>query len=267
MKVRKPNFDYATSLPHWCKSNPGFSQLQNLGSLMLPYLEPYLNTVMRRAQVKLDPEHPLNADIALFCKQEAMHYLQHGAYNEKLREAGYARLPEIEKRYEDHFQRLLDQKSLKYNCAYCLGFETIGPVATAMWFEGLDDFLEGADPAVVGLWKWHLAEEYEHRTVAFDVYQTLFGGYFYRVYGLYAFMRDWRAFNREFLKYLLTEDGKKMSADEIALSREQLAAFKKRQSRFSLPRLLRTLSPFYNPRKLTPPKGVPELLRKIADAA
>ena len=267
MKVRKPDYDYTASLPHWCKGHPEIAQHFNVSSLGFPYLEPYLNTVMRRAQVQLGPEHLLNQDISLFCKQEAIHYLQHGAYNQALYRAGYDKVPEIEKRYKEHFERLLNEKSLKFNCAYCLGFETLGPIASEMWFEGMNDLLDSADPTVVGLWKWHLAEEYEHRTVVYDVYQTLYGDYFCRIYALYSFIRDWRRLAGEGLTWLLEHDYKDMSDDEAALSRRRLAAFKRRESRFSLPRLMKALSPFYNPRKYRQPKGVAELLKNVEEAA
>lgn len=40
------------------------------------------------------------------------------------------------------------------------------------------------------MWRWHLAEEFEHRTVCSDVYYELSGlnpvaAYFYRVYGYF----------------------------------------------------------------------------------
>jgi predicted metal-dependent hydrolase len=40
----------------------------------------------------------------------------------------------------------------------------------------------GADPEMVDLVKWHGAEEIEHRTVAFDLYRHLGGGYIARYY-------------------------------------------------------------------------------------
>ena len=40
----------------------------------------------------------------------------------------------------------------------------------------------GADPEMVDLVKWHGAEEVEHRTVAFDLYRHLGGGYISRYY-------------------------------------------------------------------------------------
>jgi len=267
MKVRKPSYDYSASLPRWCRTYPEYSQVVNAGSLSLPYLEPYLNTVMRRAQVKLGAAHPLNAGIALFCKQEAAHYLQHDAYNEALRKGGYPRLAECEERFRAHFDRLLNQRSLKYNCAYSLGFETIGPIYAEWWFEQTDDVMEGADPSVVSLWKWHLAEEFEHRTVAWDVYHALFGGYFHRVYGLLSFMRDLRLINGPAVKYLLTEDSRNMSAEEQLASRRRFAEIRKRESEFVWSRIKRALSPLYSPHKLREPKGVGALLASIDAAA
>jgi len=267
MKVRKPRYDYSASPPRWCAVYPEYSHVINVASLSLPYLEPYLNTVMRRAQAKLGPEHPLNSDIALFCKQEAAHYLQHGEYNAALRNAGYARLPEFEERFRVHFDRLLSTRSLKFNCAYSLGFESIGPIYAEWWFEQTDDVMAGADPAVVSLWKWHLAEEFEHRTVAYDVYQALFGGYFHRIYGLLSFLRDLRVVNREAVKYMLTEDAAKMNTEERAVSRQRFAEIRKRESSFVRSRLLGVFSPFYTPHKLRQPRGVAELLRKVDQAA
>jgi uncharacterized protein len=266
MKVRKPSYDYTASVPRWCRTYPEYSQVVNVASLSLPYLEPYLNAVMRRAQGKLGPQHPLNADIDLFCKQEAAHYLQHDSYNEALRRAGYARLPEFEERFRAHFDRLLTQRSLQYNCAYSLGFESIGPIYAEWWFERTDDVMEGADPSVISLWKWHLAEEFEHRTVAWDVYQALFGSYFYRLYGLLSFMRDLRQINGAAVKYLLSEDSKQMTPEQQLASRQRFAKIRKRESDFVRSRLKRALSPLYSPHNLREPKGVDALLQSI-DAA
>jgi uncharacterized protein len=256
MKVRKPDYDFTSTAPLWCKEHPEFAQRTNLGSLSLPYLEPYLNLVMRQAQAKLGPNHPLNRDIGLFCKQEANHYLQHGAFNQTLHRAGYQKVGEIEARFKEHFERLLREKSLKYNCAYTLGFETLGPISSIIWFEHNDELVRNADPKVVEMWKWHHAEELEHRTVAYDVYQALYGDYFGRVYGLYAFLRDWRRISRQ-----------EMSAAQIELSDQRLAEIEKREFRLARRGILYAFSPTYTPRKVRIPRGVEELLRKIDEAA
>jgi uncharacterized protein len=271
MKVRKPSYDYSACLPRWCKTYPEYSQVINIASLTLPYLEPYLNTVMRRAQGKLAPEHPLNADISLFCKQEAAHYLQHDAYNEALRKAGYPRLPEFEERFRAHFDRLLNERSLKFNLAYSLGFESIGPIYAEWWFEQTDDVMAGADPSVVNLWKWHLAEEFEHRNVVYDVYRALYGGllgsYVYRIYGLTSFLRDLSTINGAAVKYMLIEDSKQMTPEQQVKSRERFAEIRKRESAFVRSRLIRVMSPFYTPHKLREFRGIEALLQKIDAAA
>ena len=50
--------------------------------------------------------------------------------------------------------------------------------------------LEGAHPAMVALWKWHAAEENEHKNVAFDVYKAAGGSAVYRKGPLDRCLRD-----------------------------------------------------------------------------
>ena len=40
-----------------------------------------------------------------------------------------------------------------------------------------DSILEGANPVMAGLWRWHAAEEQEHKAVSFDVYERVGGNY------------------------------------------------------------------------------------------
>ena len=42
---------------------------------------------------------------------------------------------------------------------------------------GDDEVLAGAHPKLAALWRWHAAEENEHKSVAFDVYQAAGGNY------------------------------------------------------------------------------------------
>lgn len=268
MQVRKPNYDYSESSALWCKRNPWFSLQQNLASLMIPYLERYLNLVMRQAQAKLGPEHQLLKDqISWFCKQEANHYVQHEACNQALYREGYSHLAEYERVFAAHYERLLAEKSHRFNCAYSLGFETLGPIAAEFWFENLDDVLEGSDPVTVGMWKWHLAEEYEHRNVVYDVYQALYGDYFCRVRGLFSFIRDQHAWNRTMLGSLLDADRARLTPEQAMLFDRRHADFKKREVRFALPRLVKAVSPFYTPRKYRQPKGITECLSGVVEAA
>ena len=89
----------------------------------------------------------------------------------------------------------------------------------------------------------------------YDVYQSLYGDYFGRIYGLYAFLRDWKAISRRTLKYLLAEDRKGMTAAEIAASDKRLGELEKREFRLARRGILYAFSPTYSPRKVRIPAG------------
>jgi predicted metal-dependent hydrolase len=143
---------------------------------------------MTLAWGKLPDDNPvterLRADIAMFVRQKGNHTALHEAFNAMLVRNGYTDLPTFEVEMKADYQRFLKTKSLKFLCANCEGFETLGPIAAYAWLDHMDHFLEGEDQNVVNRFKWHLMDEFEHRSVCFEVYDTLFGGYFYRVYGL-----------------------------------------------------------------------------------
>ena len=183
--VRRPDFDFREADPIWTPAHLDFGYSFNGGSLILPYLEPYLIRVMRQAKTELEERaHPraaaLSRDIDLFNGQEANHYRIHAAYNAMLRER-YEGLEVFEAEIEADFARMLREESLEWNVGYSAGFETTGMVMAQLFFEGPRASFENVDRPTADLWGWHLAEEYEHRCVAFDVYQALYGGWRQRV--------------------------------------------------------------------------------------
>jgi uncharacterized protein len=66
-------------------------------------------------------------------------------------------------------------RSLRWNLAFAAGTEAVG-FALARWTDHhLRALQAGADPAVADLFLWHLAEEVEHKEVAFDVWAAVDG--------------------------------------------------------------------------------------------
>ena len=53
MRVRQPKFDFSNTRAHWAVS-PEFAQLQNATSIIIPYLERFLNKVMGKARQAID---------------------------------------------------------------------------------------------------------------------------------------------------------------------------------------------------------------------
>jgi uncharacterized protein len=268
MKVRRPPIDFAHALPHWSWHRE-FAQAFNAGSTSLPHIEPYLNRIVRQARDQLPQEQAALREAAqIFMQQEANHYKLHQLYNETLYRAGYTGLRDIEAKLRADYDDFLANKSLRFNIAYAEGFESLGIIYTAFFFERIDDLLAGADSDVTTLWKWHLAEEFEHRNVCHDLYHALFsnywdGGYFYRIYGLlYAFVHL-GAYGQGATAYLLSVDQAKLSAKEKRLSRWRNVTYQLQLMAFALPRVLTIFSPFYNPQKRREPRGVAALLNSI----
>lgn len=226
-------------------------------SLLLPYLEPYLIRSMHQAKESVkDPG--LAADIDGFNGQEGQHYRQHKRFNDVVRQ-GTQGLEAYEERLSADYHRFSSQRSLRFNLAYAEGFEAY---TSAMALFSLEiGLLERFDPSAKDLFQWHLMEELEHRTVAFDVYQHVVGNYLYRVFvGLYAqwHMSRWivsvadhllRANEQRWREEF--NGGKGMWARTRPLLWKML--------RTLLPRVLKTYLPWYNPRSARLPAKASEL--------
>jgi hypothetical protein len=150
---------------------------------------------------------------------------------------------------------------LVWNLAYCEGFEAMSSVAVTVFFEEYDAYFEGADPRAIDLWKWHLAEEYEHREVAHDVYHAFAGwnpitAYVRRIQGFFAAAKHIRGYGSRFSQYLLETDRAGMTPDEVEASKARAAEVGQAMARRSREHLLDILSPWYKPARRKPPRGL-----------
>lgn len=269
MKVRYPKWDYAQTPAHWSPYIE-YVQARNAASTIPSYVEPFLVKIMLQARQALDQKDtPLDRDLVVFIKQEAQHCKQHDAFNRQLHAAGYDGLKAFEAELEATYEDFLANRSLKFNCAYAEGFEALGSGMAQIVFDGKLARFEADEPNPGSeLWRWHLAEEFEHRSVAFDVYQTLFArrnpiaGYFYRLYGFFFALKHLGGCSRRVTDYLLSVDRAAMTPEERAQSVAREALFKKTYARLMIPKLLMVLSPFYNPGK----KKVPPALARYLEA-
>ena len=181
--VRKMNLELPTPDefdPLWAFGDPAASYFTLGLSLYLPYLEPFIIKALRigAADVRDDS---VRAVIDKFCRQEAQHYKQHERFNELIRGRDYPGLDAIENRVKQDFERFLADKPLKFNVGFVEGFESYTTQgAAASLNRGMFDG-NNVDQKFADLFRWHLTEELEHRTVAFDVWEHLYGDYGYRV--------------------------------------------------------------------------------------
>lgn len=271
MQVRFPKWDFSTMRAHWAP-NHEFAQMQNAASIVPAYIEPYLVKVMQQAQQALSPSHKkLHQDLTIFIKQEMQHCRQHLAFNKALRSQGYEGLLEIEKEYERDYQNFLANRSLRFNCAYSEGFEAVSAIAVTNYYEEFGEFLDGADPDAVALWKWHLAEEFEHREVAHDVYHALFGhglfSYLYRVWAFFYAVKHLRSYVVKAEAYLLSVDRAGMTPEELEASLARQKRVREATGRRAKEHLKVILSPFYKPGKRVAPVGLQDILDQFARKA
>jgi hypothetical protein len=265
MQVRILEADFADIGPHWA-SNREFAQLYNAASICPAYLEPFLVKVMIEARKKVGPDQALlDEQIRLFNLQEMQHCKQHMAFNKML----FAHYPEIEpmaRAYEADYNRFLKTRSLQNNLAYCEGFEAMSAIPTTCFFEEFDELWAGADPRAEALWKWHLAEEFEHREVVHSVYSALFGrgpvAYFRRIYGFFfATSHILRNINK-IGDHLLEREREGMTADQLVASKARQKQVAKLAGKHFFRHLRAILSPWYDPSKRQPPRGVSEVLAR-----
>jgi uncharacterized protein len=262
VQVRNPNFDFTGMNPVW-SDNAELALSVDAQGLVPAYIEPFLIKVMRRAKGELDPvKHALLIeDIDIFNKQEAQHFKYHQAFNRVVRENGYEGMAEYERRYEAEYEDMLANKPLKWLVAYCEGFESMGLQSAPGWVDGtLAAQHPNADPRAIALWQWHLAEEYEHRTVAFDLLKALYGKnpvtfYVLRMSGFFNAAKHIGGNIVRLQGYLLRTYREREGIPEPEpVKGSRLAALKQ------LKRLVGIASPFYDPAEVPEPAGLGEVL-------
>jgi uncharacterized protein len=177
LTVRYPTFDFSDSSPRW-GDNDEAVVIINAGAIIPPSIERYLIRVMRQAKKLLDPvaDADLIRDIELFNKQEGQHLKIHSDLVALLRDNGYPRIVEFEAAFAADLAGYLETKPLDWNLAYCEGFESTGVALAEAWINGhVKELCGDHGSEVMRLWMWHMAEEFEHRSVVHDVLERLYG--------------------------------------------------------------------------------------------
>lgn len=177
----------AERIADWNQGNVHLSHFMNTLSIVFPVGERFFIQSVRNYRDRItDPE--LKAAVTAFIGQEAMHGREHEEYNEALfaRVPAAARFEKLIGSFLGFLQRRLPKSS---QLSVTIALEHF----TAILADGLlkdPRILENADPRFAALWRWHALEETEHKSVAFDVWETVMGrgtgAYLQRSSGLLA---------------------------------------------------------------------------------
>jgi predicted metal-dependent hydrolase len=166
-------FDFPDDLPlAWHPSVPELAFAANSISLLMPYVEPYIARSVRATLLDLD--EPLRSTTEAYVKQELGHHVQHRHFNDVLA-AQCPGIRRLERWMHRTYRWLGRTRTRRFNVAFAAGSETIA-FGIARWVDdNIRALFDGADPEVTRLYLWHLAEEVEHKSAAFDVFEATDG--------------------------------------------------------------------------------------------
>ena len=171
---RKMSFAYPDDFAlAWNAAVPEFAYAANSVSLMMPHVEPYVARSVRAARVHLT-DAGLREQVDAYVRQELSHHAQHRRFNE-LVAARCRGTHTLELWMHRAFSYLGRRKRLGTHLAFAAGSEAFAYAAARWAAEHRRELLASADPTIAALFVWHLAEEVEHKTVAFDVFQAVDG--------------------------------------------------------------------------------------------
>ncbi|QIO07812.1 metal-dependent hydrolase [Acinetobacter lanii] len=170
IKVRRLSYNPKKIKRHFFANSPVMSHLLTALSSTFPIGEQFFVHSVRNVRDKVTDER-LQAQIAAFIGQEAMHSKAHAEFNDAWRRDDY-QLDNFQAwlARRDEFIRTVHPKlQLAITCAFEHFTALLGGYILRH-----PEILSTLDEDATKLWVWHAIEEIEHRAVAFDVYQAVY---------------------------------------------------------------------------------------------
>jgi predicted metal-dependent hydrolase len=212
---RQVRFDWSNLPLHWVPDDPFATHMMNVLHLLLPEGERhFIKAVLEASSLVDDPE--LEAAIKPFIQQESWHAWAHQVVLNHLAEQGIDTAP-----YTDRLGRwlsvalgdppewwppVLKRWWLYRRLADVAALEHFTAVL-GQWViqnRGLD--YAGTNPVMLDLLRWHGAEEIEHRSLVFDVYQHVCGNYPLRALSMLVTAPQFVLWWLVGLRYLMAHD-------------------------------------------------------------
>jgi len=185
IRARATRFDLSDTPAHWVVGDPQTTHTMNVLHLFLPPGERWFCDVYRDA-LPLITDPQLRDEARGFLAQEATHAKAHDFGMEHLAAHGIDLRPQVAhvdrnrvrlRRFVHKLPPSLRRRVLTAELAAIAAIEHFTAVL-GIWVinsPALDDV--PTDPAMLDMLRWHGAEEVEHRSVAFDLFEHLSGSY------------------------------------------------------------------------------------------
>lgn len=170
--VRRMDYEFKQVPKYWYDQDPAHTHYFTGLSTLFPEGESYFVRSVRALREKVQSNEKLDRDIGAFIGQEAMHSKEHHAFHESAQQYGLD--PEslenvtgiILKTIEKFFPK-------KWNLLVTVGLEHFTAVLVVYMMQTVNEKMN--DETIQKLWLWHSVEETEHKAVAYDMYEYLYG--------------------------------------------------------------------------------------------
>ncbi|CAM9387956.1 metal-dependent hydrolase [Acinetobacter bereziniae] len=221
--VRRMDFNFDDVPEYWANDSAGITHFMTALSALFPDGEKLFIDSVRavRYHPAIKDNQALQKEISAFIGQEAMHTKEHENFNASAKRFGH----DVEK-YERETGALIQgarkwfarvvkpfgmtQEMVDLTATTALEHFTATIASQLLVNEHIQKLM--SDPTMSYMWYWHAVEENEHKAVAFDVYEAVFGkgikAYGLRTTALVVSMVLIFMAQSSFVVRLLKEDGK-----------------------------------------------------------
>lgn len=178
--VRRLQIDLETPFErHWCGGDAFRTAFFNALSMSFPVGEQFFIDSVRNGYKALPPaiQERFETEVQGFIGQEATHRRIHSLFNGHLERQGLVNAwgPRAQERL-----KMMQGSDFRHWLAITAANEHFTALF-ADWILDHHEWLNCSDSRLKTMWMWHSAEEAEHKSTAFDLYQALGGNHDWRL--------------------------------------------------------------------------------------
>lgn len=182
---RRMDFEFSEETKrYWYRDSAFLTTFWSTLSTLFPEGETFFVDSVRNYRDQIE-DPTLKAQVAGFIGQEAMHSKEHEAFNQLADKHGFP----ADKLDRDlgvllRIARKILPKKMQLAVTVCLEHYTA--ILAEQLLRDPAHQANIQDPEAMKLWMWHALEENEHKIVAYDVYNTVGGGYWLRTLTMFV---------------------------------------------------------------------------------
>ena len=184
--VRRMNFDFDAVPEYWMNGSAGLTHFMTALSALFPDGEKLFIDSVRavRYHPAIKDNEALQKEISAFIGQEAMHTHEHIGFNAAAQRYGHdvatleTKTNTVIQTFRKVFMTLskpfgITQQMIDLTATTALEHFTATLASELLRNQSIQDLM--TDQTMATMWAWHAIEENEHKAVAYDVFESIFG--------------------------------------------------------------------------------------------